>query len=331
MSCAGAVCSCAFTCMTESARSKQLLSIGALARAIGIPVETLRTWERRYGVPQAERTDTGHRRYSMDTLQKLRLVRAAIQAGHRASVVVSASEAELRGLIDSAPTDAQGARADQDASAADDELQHAASIAHCIELMRRFDGRALDRELSSGLAALGALRFMEARIAPLLSDVGERWCRGELGVRHEHFASERIQEFLVRHRQPLSDAATGPACVCATPAGEQHTLGLQMAAYTLALNNVRVVYLGANLPVSELASAIEQHAARGALLSAARGTPRESLHDQCRQLREAVGSELTILVGGAGFDTVPPAAIGLPSLRSLSSWARGFSLGFSPN
>ncbi|HET8936320.1 MAG TPA: MerR family transcriptional regulator, partial [Polyangiales bacterium] len=272
--------------MTERAPSKQLLSIGALARAIGIPVETLRTWERRYGVPQSERTDTGHRRYSMDTLQKLRLVRAAIQAGHRASLVVSASEAELRGLIENAPTNTPDVRAESDGTSADDELQHAASMAHCIELMQRFDGRALDRELSSGLAALGALRFMEARVSPLLNAVGERWCTGELGVRHEHFASERIQEFLVRHRQPLSDAATGPACVCATPAGEQHTLGLQMAAYTLALNNVRVVYLGANLPVSELASAIEQHAARGALLSAARGTHKESLDEQCQQLRE---------------------------------------------
>ncbi|HET8937378.1 MAG TPA: hypothetical protein VFN67_28240, partial [Polyangiales bacterium] len=81
----------------------------------------------------------------------------------------------------------------------------------------------------------------------------------------------------------------------------------------------------------ELASAIEQHGARGTLLSAARGTPKESLDEQCQQLREAVGAELTILVGGAGFVDVPSAAIGLPSLRSLSTWARGFSLGFSPN
>jgi methanogenic corrinoid protein MtbC1 len=308
-----------------------MLSIGALARAIGIPVETLRTWERRYGVPTAERTESGHRRYSMDTLQKLRLVRAAIRAGHRASLVVGASEAELRGLIEHVAPDAQAPQPDGDAAWADDESQHAASVSRCIELMRRFDGRALDRELTSGLAALGALRFMERRVSPLLWDVGERWCSGDLGVRHEHFASERIQAFLARHWQPLSDAATGPVCVCATPAGEQHTLGLQMAAYTLAINNLRVVYLGANLPPLELAKAIQQHAARLALLSAASGTPREQLHEQCLQLRDAVGPDLTILVGGAGFEHTPAAMIGLPNLRSLSAWARSFSLGFSPN
>lgn len=307
-----------------------MLSIGALARAVGVPVETLRTWERRYGVPTAERTESGHRRYSMDTLQKLRLVRAAIQAGHRASLVIGATEAELRGLIENVPAQAP-ARADNDVAWADDDSEHAASISRCIELMRRFDGRALDRELTSGLAALGALRFMERRISPLLWDVGERWCSGDLGVRHEHFASERIQEFLARHWQPLSDAATGPVCVCATPAGEQHSLGLQMAAYTLAINNVRVVYLGANLPAPELAHAIHQHAARLALLSAAKGTPREELYEQCQQLRDAAGPELTILVGGGGFDATPPATIGLKSLQSLGAWARAFTLGFSPN
>lgn len=311
-----------------------MLSIGALARAIGVPVETLRTWERRYGVPSAERTESGHRRYSMETLQKLRLVRAAIQAGHRASLVVGASEAELRGLIEGVPGEGHSANqqgSDTGAPHDDDDGQHAASISHCVELMRRFDGRALDRELTSGLAALGALRFMERRVSPLLWDVGERWCTGDLGVRHEHFASERIQEFLVRHWQPLSDAATGPVCVCATPAGEQHTLGLQMAAYTLALNNLRVVYLGANLPATELADAVKQHAARLALLSAARGTPREQLAEQCQQLRAAVGTELTILVGGAGFEIAPVTTIGLQSLRSLNNWARGFSIDHSPN
>jgi methanogenic corrinoid protein MtbC1 len=309
-----------------------MLSIGALARAIGIPVETLRTWERRYGVPTAERTESGHRRYSMDTLQKLRLVRAAIQAGHRASLVVGASEAELRGLIDTVTVDLPEVAHDEDASSwADDDGQHAASTSRCIELMRRFDGRALDRELTSGLAALGALRFMERRVAPLLWDVGERWSSGDLGVRHEHFASERIQEFLARQWQPLSDAATGPVCICATPVGEQHTLGLQMAAYTLALNNLRVVYLGANLPTQELAHAVQQHAARLALLSAACGARPEQLLEQCAQLRTLSGPDVTIIVGGAGFEPNPPATVGLQSLRALSAWARAFCLGYSPN
>jgi MerR family transcriptional regulator, light-induced transcriptional regulator len=316
--------------MTErTSQQGQLLSIGALARAIGVPVETLRTWERRYGTPTALRTESGHRRYSMDTLQKLRLVRAAIQAGHRASLVVGASESELRDLIATAPEEAPEPLPSPPTAA--DEAAHSMSIRRCVEAMRSFDGRALDRELASGLAALGALRFMELRVAPLLWDIGERWSTGDLGVRHEHFASERIQEFLTRHWRPLSDAATGPACVCATPSGEQHTLGLQMAAYTLALNNVRVIYLGASLPSSELADAVRQHNASLALLSAAHGTPVEALRDQCHELRSALGPDVTILVGGKGFSDMPASTVGFQSLRALSAWARSYCVGVSTN
>lgn len=323
--------------MTERTKHAQLLTIGALARAVGVPVETLRTWERRYGTPCAERTESGHRRYSLATVERLKLVKSVIQAGHRASVALSASEAELRGLLASSPDagPAEFAVPTQSASeinrGADDDSQHSASVARCLELIVRFDGRGLDRELSSGLAAVGALRFMERRIAPLLFEIGERWSRGELQVSHEHFASERMEEFLARHWQPLSDAATGPVGVCATPAGEHHTLGLQMAAYTLALNNVRVVYLGANLPAVDLAHAVQQHAARVALLSAARGAEADVLARECAELRASVGGELTILTGGAGFDPPPAGALGFSSLHALNDWARSFSLGHSPN
>jgi len=321
--------------MTERTRHAQLLTIGALARAVGVPVETLRTWERRYGVPASERTESGHRRYSMDTLERLKLVRSAIQAGHRASVALSASEAELRALLASTPelslTVVARPAAEPSGENADDTDQHAVSVTRCLDLIARFDGRGLDRELTSSLAAVGALRLMEQRIAPMLVEVGERWSRGELRVCHEHFASERLHEFLARQWRPLSDAATGPISICATPAGEHHTLGLQMAAYALALNNVRVVYLGANLPAIDLAQALQQHAARVAVLSAARGADAGRLARECAQLRAAVGPDTTLLTGGAGFVPTPTDTVGFSSLRALHDWARGFSLGHSPN
>ena len=95
-----------------------------------------------------------------------------------------------------------------------------------------------------------------------------------------------------------------------------------MAAYTLALNNVRVIYLGANLPASELASAIEHHAARLALLSAARGTHSNVLLEHYETLRAALGDEVSILVGGSGFADIPAAAVGFQSLRALNAWAQ---------
>jgi len=61
--------------------SRPLYSIGAVARMLGIPPGTLRTWEERYGRPKPERSPGGHRLYSRDQIGQLRFVKAQIAAG----------------------------------------------------------------------------------------------------------------------------------------------------------------------------------------------------------------------------------------------------------
>jgi hypothetical protein len=65
------------------------LSIGALAKASGVPVETLRTWERRYDFPQPSRLPSGHRRYPAQAIGVVVRVRALLAEGHRASDLLS--------------------------------------------------------------------------------------------------------------------------------------------------------------------------------------------------------------------------------------------------
>jgi DNA-binding transcriptional MerR regulator len=58
-----------------------IFSIGAVARVLGIPVPTLRTWEDRYGVVVPERSPGGHRLYSRQQLERLRFLRDRVSAG----------------------------------------------------------------------------------------------------------------------------------------------------------------------------------------------------------------------------------------------------------
>jgi MerR family transcriptional regulator, light-induced transcriptional regulator len=288
----------------------ELFTIGALSRATGVPPDTLRTWERRYGFPKPERTGTGHRRYSHATLERLRLIREALKLGHRAAAVIHAEPAELRGLLE------LGSGASPAAEAGD----AAPLIDRWIELVRRFDGRALERELGASLAALGVPSFLSTRAAPFIQALGDRWADGFIGVRHEHFASEHIAEFLLRQWRPLSDACAGPAVVCATPAGERHALGLQMAAFTLALSNLRVVYLGADLPAREIADAVIQRQAAALVLSAASGTDGARLAAELRELRGTLGPAFPIVAGGRGFPQIEQVLL-MPDFQSLERWA----------
>jgi DNA-binding transcriptional MerR regulator len=58
-----------------------LYSIGTLARILGVPAATLRTWEERYGIVVPDRSPAGHRLYSRLQVEQLRFVSGQVAAG----------------------------------------------------------------------------------------------------------------------------------------------------------------------------------------------------------------------------------------------------------
>jgi DNA-binding transcriptional MerR regulator len=58
-----------------------IYSIGAVARMLGVPTATLRTWEERYGVVMPDRSPGGHRLYTRDHVEQLRFVLRSIEGG----------------------------------------------------------------------------------------------------------------------------------------------------------------------------------------------------------------------------------------------------------
>lgn len=53
------------------------LTIGALARAAGVGIETIRFYERKDLLPEPPRTEAGYRQYPPDTVHRLRFIRRA--------------------------------------------------------------------------------------------------------------------------------------------------------------------------------------------------------------------------------------------------------------
>jgi methanogenic corrinoid protein MtbC1 len=281
---------------------RNLLSIGALSRAVGVPIETLRTWERRYGAPKAERTESGHRRYSVVTVERLLLVTQALDRGHPPSTALRLDVAALRELLGSVLANAA---IPTTTAAVNRTRPHPAELEAALdpwfERVLRFEARAFDRELRLAWAELGAMTFVEHRAGPFLTELGLRWARGALGVAHEHFASERLREFLVQQWRPMSDAATGSHFVCATPSGEPHVLGLHMAALTLAMHNGRVVFLGADAPAADIAETARYHSAAAVVLSVSAFLDITTLRRELVALRDALPDSIAVWGGGIGF------------------------------
>lgn len=296
------------------------LSIGALSRATGIAVETLRTWESRYGFPVPERKASGHRVYPVAAVPRLRRVAQALSLGHRAGQVVGASEESLAKLLESS-------------AAAPSPSPHSSvplppeDLPALLHHVKAFDADRLTRQFLSDWARMGPVEFLEARIGPLVRAVGEGWEQHELEIRHEHFLSERIGDMLRSLRMPLEERATGPLVVFATLPGEAHGLGLQMSALVLAAAGCRILYLGTEVPVVQVAALARDLAARAVAISISSATKGQASAAALRKLREALPRRVALVAGGDGAPAGRPGIDVVHSLRDLDSWGRRLAAG----
>ncbi|MBX3148106.1 MAG: cobalamin B12-binding domain-containing protein [Gemmatimonadales bacterium] len=294
------------------------LSIGALSAATGVPTETIRTWERRYGYPVAERKPSGHRVYPMATVSRLRLMSQALARGHRAAEVVGASETALEALLAAVP-----GLPEPDTP---DTVPSPENVSEFLDAIHRFDADRLRRAFQTDWARFGPITFLEHRAAPLLAAVGDAWARGVLDVRHEHFASMCLGDFLRMVRAPYDERARGPVLALATLPGELHGLGLQMAALVVALTGRRGLILGVDTPPGQIVSLAREVALEAVGLSFApprrRETPRALV-----ELRDQLPDSVSLVVGGGGAPRQSPqAGIDIvPTLGDLDTWLRSRS------
>lgn len=72
---------------SDSFREQELFPIREVSRVTGVNPVTLRAWERRYGLIQPTRTDSGHRLYSAADIEAVRSILAWIERGVSVSKV----------------------------------------------------------------------------------------------------------------------------------------------------------------------------------------------------------------------------------------------------
>jgi DNA-binding transcriptional MerR regulator len=251
------------------------------ARLTGLSPEVLRAGERRHGVVQPLRTPGGTRRYSAADIERLRLVKAAVDAGHRIGQVAQLDLAELRQrstLSDARPSG------------------HLEEILRALELLESAESQRL---LSMQLSALGPVRFAREVALPLVHEIGERWSNGRLGIAAEHLASVVLRSLLGSALQPSVASLLGPRIVFATPSGERHELGLLMAALTAVGAGANPIYLGVELPVEELLAAVERTEAAALALSIV-SLPAAQATRAVAALRGGLSDEVRLWLGGSG-------------------------------
>lgn len=288
------------------------LSIGAVARATGLSPDTLRVWQKRYGFPVPQRRPSGHRLYSVADVRRLRRISEALARGHRPGQVVPLPEPRLESLLNERVL---SLRPDSD---------RGTPLRPLLALVRGHRGEDLTAALLADAARLGPLEFLGARVVPMIEDVGEAWSRGELGIHHEHFFSERIEDVLRTIRLPFERSAAGPRILLAALAGETHGLGLQIAAFVASFSGLRPHVLGTDSPAAEIVSATRALRPGAVGISISISTAGPASRDRLGELRRAIAPSIPILVGGAGGrrSRPPGGCIIVDDLVGTHDWMR---------
>ena len=260
-----------------------MYGIGAAARLSGVHAETIRMWERRHNLPSPQRSEGGHRQYSERDVALVRAIKRLLDGGARIGSVAEMSEDE----IFSAAAGLADAR----------EGNWNEAIARTIEAAKKRDPHATEELLDRPLLQRHALDVITAFYLPLLARVGELWQAGALDIATEHalekLVSGRIHSVLAN----LRSVQGAPRAVCACPAGERHEVGLLAATVVLKDAGFAVVHLGADVPTSALALALEVQPRL--LVLACTIVPLPAVISGLVQL-VAAHPEVMVIVGGAG-------------------------------
>lgn len=291
------------------------LSIGALSRATRIPVETIRTWEQRYGSPVAMRKPSGHRLYPAAAVEHLHRVRRLLAHGHRPSEIVGLSLPELDKLL-SLPESMLALGSSSPELAAVDAGRIAGILDRLIQAATDLDRGALIQELQSSWAGLGPLRFLDEVAGVFMAALGLAWCDGRLEVRHEHFASACLADFLRGVRGPFDQQARGPRVVVAMLPSERHEGGLIMCSVLMAVRGFRVLYLGLDTPIREIVAAARTGEAEAVAVSVSVAMNRARSARGVAELRRGLPRRVELWAGGAG---APPPIPGVDRFESLSA------------
>ncbi|WP_374595373.1 MerR family transcriptional regulator [Aquabacterium sp.] len=236
------------------------LPISAVERDTGLSKDTLRVWERRYGFPTPQRDAQGERLYPFEQLEKLRLIRRLLDAGHRPGRVVAQPAAQLRQLIErlNQPFDPAHPRAATPSPATQQRELH-----RLLEHVQALDAHGLRRDLSRAAARGGLHAFIFDVAGPLLNEMHAARLRGALQRYQELWARECLENALRQELAalPPPPADARPRMVLATLPNESRGLGRLMMQGLATLHGVECLSLGQQVPVPDIAEAASGHRA----------------------------------------------------------------------
>jgi DNA-binding transcriptional MerR regulator len=286
--------------------------IGAVARLSGLTTHAIRVWERRYGILKPDRSRAGARLYSDVEVERLRALKRAVDRGHSIGQIAALEASELERL---------GGKLSQ-LPVFGGASPHAL-VDEFVEAVRSFDAARAEQLLERASVVFSARAMVLEVLSPLLVRIGQDWAGGTLCTASEHVASALIRDRASILLRQLSRERGSETVIVTTPAGELHELGAFLAAATVAMHGYNVLYLGPNLPASEIAIAAHGSSASVIALSVVGLAPEHAVAE-LEAIAALVAPPVELVLGGPLASRIAaeagPRVVAPGDLGDFDSW-----------
>ena len=261
--------------------AEKLYTIGTVSKLTGVGVITLRAWERRYELIEPIRKASGHRLYTHKHVEQINRITALTRQGMRLSQILPEMlEPDL-------------AADDMDTSEADVWAKYIDSM---IETIVEFDEEQLDEIYNEALSLYPIDLMTKKLLRPLLIELGLRWEKNRGSIAEEHFFAFYLRNKLGARFHHQSRRTTGPRLLLAGLPGEHHEIAILLFGLAAHERGYRLLTLGANMPLQELAAVAEQKQCDAIVLSGAVVPATKLLEEALTELVEQV--DIPVFVGG---------------------------------
>jgi MerR family transcriptional regulator, light-induced transcriptional regulator len=214
-------------------------TIKDLENLSGIKAHTIRMWEQRYNLLKPQRSCTNIRYYSNEELKTLLNIALLNKCGYKISHIDKMCQEEICQKV---------------LSLRDSEAMQEIIVNELVQDMVDLQTDKFETTLSKYICNFGIENGVLQIIFPFLEKIGILWQTGHIMPAQEHFVTNIIRQKLIVAIDGLPCCPEGRTCLLFLPEKEYHEMGLLFLYYLLKKQGMRVIYLGANVPMGDVAS-----------------------------------------------------------------------------
>jgi len=215
-----------------------VFTIKDLENLSGIKAHTIRIWEQRYNFLKPNRTDTNIRYYCNQELKTLLNISLLNRYGYKISHISRMTDQEREARV---------------VALSDREAVQERLVNDLIAYMIDLDIECFERVLDGHVRTMGIDRTITKVIFPYLHRIGILWATGHVNPAQEHLVSHVIrQKLIVGIEGTVAHRRSDTTVLLFLPEGEHHELGLLYVYYLLKTHGIRVLYLGADVPLKDV-------------------------------------------------------------------------------